>query len=271
MQIIALLNQKGGVGKTSTCHHLAGTLALMGRRVLLVDNDPQASLTQGFLGPAITGILSEAETVAALYAGRPPFPEDLIRPSGVAGVDLIPGSELATGYNVPWPQNADGAAQRCLAEFLAEVRGYDLALIDCPPNLHLCSWAALVTAGHILIPLQAEDYGSQGVVVVGRSVAMVQAGPNPGLRVLGYLLTMVSPRRSLHQLYEQTIRSMYGDLVLDSRVTYQAAYAEAIAARKPIAQHKPKGAPAREIRALADEILARLDRPDAAAGQGEAA
>src|ERR687897_993846 len=120
MPIVTALNQKGGVGKTSTCHHLAGTLALMGRRVLLVDNDPQASLTQGFWGPVATAALDPATTVAALYAGDEPFPEQVIRPTGIPGVDLLPGSRVATDWNVPRPHEADAATQACLRSFLAE-------------------------------------------------------------------------------------------------------------------------------------------------------
>src|SRR4051812_12070866 len=98
-----MLNQKGGVGKTSTCHHLAGTLALMGRRVLLVDNDPQASLTQGFWGPLATRQLEPERTIAAIYRGDLPFPEHVIRPTGIEGIDLVPGSRHATEFNVPMP------------------------------------------------------------------------------------------------------------------------------------------------------------------------
>src|SRR5262245_9738309 len=106
MPVVTLLNQKGGVGKTSTTHHLAGTLAAAGRRVLLVDNDPQASLSQGFWGPVATAALDPASTVAALYAGLDPFPEQVVRSTGVPGIDLVPGSKAATDFNVPRPADA---------------------------------------------------------------------------------------------------------------------------------------------------------------------
>jgi chromosome partitioning protein len=164
MPVVTLLNMKGGVGKTSTCHHLAGTLSLMGKRVLLVDNDPQSSLSQGFWGPAATASLEPGETIAAVYAGDDPFPEQIIRPSGLPGVDLLPGSMAATRYNVPVPHESPDESQRCLRGFLTDVRDrYDLVLIDCPPNLHLCSWASLVASDFLVVPLQPEDYGSQGI------------------------------------------------------------------------------------------------------------
>ncbi len=110
--IITLLNQKGGVGKTSrTTHHLAGTLAASGRRVLLVDNDPQASLSQGFWGPVATAEIDPSATVAAIYTGDDPFPEQIVRPTGITGIDLIPGSKRATDFNVPRPQDTPTHSQ----------------------------------------------------------------------------------------------------------------------------------------------------------------
>src|SRR5512135_1102151 len=118
MPVIALLNQKGGVGTTSTCHHLAGTLAASGRRVLLLDNDPQASLSQGFWGPIATAELDPAATIATLYTGPAPFPEQVIRPAGVPGIDLVPGSKHATRYNVPEPHATPYEVQHGLRSFL---------------------------------------------------------------------------------------------------------------------------------------------------------
>src|SRR5438874_2610971 len=120
MPVITLLNQKGGVGKTSTTHHLAGTLAAAGRRVLLLDNDPQASLSQGFWGPVATAGLDPAATIAALYAGLDPFPEQVVRPTGVPGIDLVPGSKRATDFNVPRPQDTAPGVQACIRSFLAD-------------------------------------------------------------------------------------------------------------------------------------------------------
>ncbi len=259
MPVVTMLNQKGGVGKTSCTHHLAGTLAAMGRRVLLLDNDPQSSLTQGYWGPLAARELDPSTTIAALYRGGRPFPEQVIHPTGIAGIDLVPGSRHATDFNVPRPQEADPGAQLCLRDFLDEARaGYDLVLIDCPPNLHLCSWAALVASDQLIVPLQPEDYGAQGIADVQESVALVQAGPNPALGLLGFLLTMVATRKTIHQLYEERLRALYGAAVFAARVPEAVDYVEAIARRLPIAQYKPKGAPAKAIRAVADELLARL-------------
>jgi chromosome partitioning protein len=258
MPVVALLNQKGGVGKSSCAHHLAGTFAALGRRILTIDNDPQASLTQGFWGPVATRKLDPAETVAALYRGDQPFPDQIVKPTGITGIDLVAGSRQATDWNVPRPHEADPEIQECLRTFLAEVAGYDLVLVDNPPNLHLCSWAALVAADFLIVPLSPEDYAAQGIADVQESVARVQAGPNPRLALLGYLLTMVQPRRTLHQLYEERLRAAYGASVFSARIPEAVDFPEAVARRLPVAQYKPRSAAAKAIRALAEELEARI-------------
>jgi chromosome partitioning protein len=264
MPTIVLLNQKGGVGKTSTCHHLAGTLAQAGKKVLLIDTDPQASLTQGFWGPQTTRGLDPATTVAAVLAGDEPFPGQVIKPTGISGIDLVPGSRRANSLNVPDPHLADPESQGRLREFLdGEVRAaYDLILVDCPPNLCMCSWASLTAADSLIVPLQAEDYGAQGIVDVQESVGLVQSRTNPGLRVLGFLITMYEARKTLHQMYDQRLRAMYGDAVFETRVPRAADFPEAIAQRTTVAAYKPRGAAAKAMKALAGEILGRIPTAD---------
>src|SRR4051794_6446065 len=146
MPVICLLNQKGGVGKTSTCHHLAGTLAKDGKQVLLVDNDPQASLTQGLFGPKLARDLDPGRTIAAAYSGGA-VADRVVHRTEIAGIDLVPGSRSAMEYNNARPWAADRDLQAGIRDVVDQVRGlYDFILIDCPPNLHLCSWAALVAA-----------------------------------------------------------------------------------------------------------------------------
>jgi chromosome partitioning protein len=267
--VVALLNQKGGVGKTSCTHHLAGTLARMGRRVLLLDADPQSSLTQGWWGPAATRQLDLAATIAAVLQGDRPHPEQVIHPTGLDGVDLVPGSRAAASFNTPDPHRADPEQQDVLRAFLEEAAcGYDLALIDCPPNLHLCSWAALAASDHLVVPLQPEDYGAQGIADVLESLDRVRAAGYP-VALLGYVITMCSPRRTLHQLYEEQLRELYGPAVFAARVPESPEFPEAISRRQTIAQYKPRGAAAKAIRALAEEMLGRI--ATAGAGPREAA
>lgn len=259
MPVITLLNQKGGVGKTSLTHHLAGSYGLSGRRVLLIDNDPQASLSQGLLGPATTRKLDPANTLTAIYRGEDPFPEQVIRPSGIANVDLLPGGRAVNAFNRPEPQTEPYELQTVLRTFLEPLATrYDLILIDCPPNLCLCSWTALTASDYLVVPLQAEDYGAQGIVDVQESVAMVQASTNPELRLLGYVLMMFNARKTIHRAYETRLRELYGAEVFQTAIPHAADFPEAIAYRKPVQEHKPKGAAARAVRALAEELDGRI-------------
>lgn len=264
--IISLLNQKGGVGKTSSCHHLAGTLAKAGRRVLVVDNDPQASLSQGFWGPEETRRIGAAESVAALYDdSHSPIPEVLIRPTGIYGVSIVPGSIHLTPFNM-LPPPAWGELEGGMRDFLEEVRpDFDLVMIDCPPNLHLCSWAALVASDFLVVPLQAEDYGAQGLGPVQESAALVQAGPNPSLRLLGYLLTMFDKRLGIHIAYESMLRQMYGDEVFANNLPLAKDFKEAVASRLPISHYKPKVAAGKAAAAVAGELLERIESQTQAA------
>ncbi len=130
MAVVSALNQKGGVGKSSTCHHLAGTLATMGRRVLLIDGDPQASLSQGFWGPIVAKGLDPSATIAAIFAGDRPYPELGHPPhGGRRGAGAHPGSRRAPSFNVD-PHLADPrAAIGASADFLADVKdAYDVVL-----------------------------------------------------------------------------------------------------------------------------------------------
>jgi chromosome partitioning protein len=271
LRTVTFLNQKGGVGKTSTCFHLSATLARSGRRVLLVDNDPQASLTQGFFGPDGMRAIPPGETIAATYdPDADPAPETLIRPTGVEGVSIVPGSIALTDWNLP-PRLDWGGAQFGLAAFLKEAAdAFDLVLIDCPPNLHLCSCAALVASDRIVVPLQAEDFGSQGLAPVLACVETIQAGANPQLALAGFLLTMFDKRLAVHLTYEAILRESYGSLVFPGNIPRAKDFVEAVACRRPIGIHKPRSAAARAIEAIAGELVERLGIavPDPVAERG---
>jgi chromosome partitioning protein len=259
MQTVALLNKKGGVGKTSTCHHLSGALARKGRRILLVDADPQASLSQGLLGPDATRALPPQETIAALFddAGGPPIGE-LIRPTEIEGVSILPGSEAMEDLNVTRPWET-GPLQFALRDALGEVSDrYDFAIVDCPPNVQLCSWAALVASDGVIVPLQAEDYGAQGLVAIRRSLARVRGEANPALVLIGYLITMFNRSIGVHISYEADLRQVYDEDVFASVVPLAKDFKEAVILRKPVGHYKPKSAAAKVIAGLADEVLERL-------------
>jgi chromosome partitioning protein len=261
--VVSLLNQKGGVGKTSTCHHVSGALARAGKRILLVDNDPQASLTQGFFGPEAMRATEFAESIAALY--DPEFaavPEAVIRPTGIEGVAIVPGSIRLTQFNQMsterWTESEYG-----IREFLAEVRGeYDLILIDNPPNLHLCGWAALTASDGLVVPLQAEDYGAQGIVAVMEAVAAVRGRTNAALRLLGLLLTMYDKRLGIHVAYERHLREIYGPDVFEATFPLAKDFKEAVASRLPVSAYKPRSTAAKAILAVGEELVRRIGQMD---------
>lgn len=270
--VVSLLNQKGGVGKTSTCHHLAGAYSALGLSVLLVDNDPQASLTQGFFGPEAMRATGFGESVAALYEpDLAAVPEAVIRPTAVARVSLVPGSVRLTRFNqLPTDRWAD--SEYGLRDFLTEVKNsYDLILIDNPPNLHLCGWAALTASDGLVVPLQAEDYGAQGIVAVLEAVAAVRARTNPELATLGFLLTMFDKRLGIHVAYERQLREIYGPAVFNAPFPLAKDYKEAVASRLPVGLYKPRSAAARAITEVAEELLRRIADSETAVDERSAA
>jgi chromosome partitioning protein len=187
-----------------------------------------------------------------------PIPQALILPSGFDGVSIVPGSRHLTPYNM-LPRAAWPGSERGIREFLDEARdAFDLALIDCPPNLHLCSWAALVASDFLVVPLSPEDYGAQGIIDVQESVALVQAGPNPALGLLGFLITMHDKRLGIHTAYEALLRKLYGADVFANPFPLAKDYKEAVASRLPISHYKPKSAAAKAAQAVADELMGRV-------------
>jgi chromosome partitioning protein len=143
-------------------------------------------------------------------------------------------------------------------------------MLDCPPALGMASWAALAAADSVLIPVQCEDYGAQGLPLVFKAIEAAKLALNPRIGVLGLLLTMYAARRSLHQMYGDLLRQQYGDLVLSVVVPEAAEVPESIMLRKPVCHHKPRGAASRAFAALAEEVETRLALR-AATEQGEAA
>jgi chromosome partitioning protein len=257
---VSFVNRKGGVGKTSTVHHLAGPLSRKGLRVLLVDADPQSSLTQGLLGPEALRGLDPRETIAALFdeAGGLP-PADLLRPTGLPGVDLLPGSERMFDHNHPRPWEA-GPLQFAMRDALADLdHMYDLVLIDCPPHIQLVAWSALVAAHGVVVPLQPEDYGAQGLVSIQDTIEQVQSLANPGLVLIGFLVTMYNKALSVHVTYEANLRAIYGEDAFALTVPLAKDFKEAVTLRKTVSAYKPRSAAAKAIDTLADELLERVD------------
>jgi chromosome partitioning protein len=146
-----------------------------------------------------------------------------------------------------------------LREFLALVRANsDIVLIDCPPNLHACSWAAMAAADALLVPVQPENFGSQGTVDVLESAAAVRSVINPDLGPAWFVVSMLQARRAIHQAFVDGLRAGHGDAVFRNSIPEAVDFVEAVVALKPLCFHKPRGAAAKAVKAVAEELLARL-------------
>jgi chromosome partitioning protein len=259
-RVYIVLNKKGGVGKTSTCFHLAGHYAKQGRRVLLIDMDPQANLTEGFIGGQRGGgsPVPRERSVTALFADdlHVAEPSALITQTPFPGVTILPGSQTLEYECDRDP--ADDPRQHALRDFVQEVRGaHDVILVDCPPNTLLGSWSALVAGDGVIVPIQVEDFGAQGLKQLAGTLNRVRRMANPRLALLGYLITMYQKRLALHQTYAETLRAAFKDAVFRAEVPFLNDYKVAVTAQMPIGNHKPRSQAAKAIAALADEILER--------------
>jgi chromosome partitioning protein len=265
---VCFINQKGGCGKSSSCYHLGGALAGRGLETLLVDADPQGSLSQAFFGSAAVEALDAAQTLAAVFdpAALLDRPGRLAAGTGLDRLSVIRANQALAPYNRPEPER-EGLNQFLLKDALAAVTGFDLVLIDCPPNLYLSSWNAMLAADHVVIPVPPEDFGAQGLRVVHQAIDQA-ARLNPRLSLLGHLVTRFDGRLAVHRAYEQRLRGLYAGTVFEAVVPEASAFKVALACRTPVTFHSPRSKAARSIQGVADELLARIAAAGSAMRQG---
>ncbi len=252
---IAVLNQKGGCGKTTTVLSLSACLAEMGYSVLAIDMDPQAHLTLGL------GIQGDALELTAYHLLlRPELPvTKVIQPTSHRNLKLLPSNGLLAAAQVeliPLP-NRD----RLLRERLEDVsRLFHLILIDCPPTLNLLTLNALTTATQLIIPIQTQYYSLDGMRELFRTVELVRQGSNPQLSVLGILPTLFDGRTKLNRAMLQAIRAYFRDQVFETTIHFNAALAECPILGQPITRYAPGSRGADDYRRLAHEVLVRAIR-----------
>ena len=258
-QTFCLINQKCGVGKSSSCFHLAGAYAELGHRVLVIDVDPQGSISQGFFGSSAVEELDTKNSVSALFDESWQFSDwgALIHKTRFDRIHVCPANQTLAQYNSPNPEDA-GMLQYALREFIEEQADYDIVLIDCPPNLYRCTWTAMIAADWVIIPVTPEDFGTQGLRAVHQAIANARL-LNPDLRRLGHLVTRSDGRLLVHKFYERRLRKLYGEYVLQNLMPELSAFKVAVANRKPVQYHEPKCRAARLTRNLCREILDRTD------------
>jgi chromosome partitioning protein len=248
MRTLAIANQKGGSGKTTTTVSLAAALGESGRRVLVIDLDPQHSATSWF------GIKDGGKGIYAVFAGNGNFAE-IIRPSGVAGVEVAPSSSWLVGVErmLAGEVGAEIILRRSLERLPAG--RFDYVLIDCPPTLAILTINALAAARELLVPVESHIMALGGLAHLQQTVALVKERLNPDLAITGILACRVDARTRHAQDVVEQLRSRFGDKVFRTVIRENVRLAECPSFGQPITQYDSRSAGARDYRALAEEVI----------------
>lgn len=248
----AVVNQKGGVGKTTTVVNLGAYLAALGSRVLLVDCDPQANST-GFVGAA-----QRIEGLYEVLVHGEPVRERIVA-TGTQGVDLLPSSPELAGAEVEL-LGQDEPGER-LREALVDVEGdYDYIFLDCPPSLGLLTLNALIAADAVLVPVQCEYLALEGLARLLNTVERVRSQSNPRLQIFGLLMTMYDGRTSLSQQVAEEVRRHYPSLTFETVIPRNVRLSEAPSFGQSILDYDPLSRGAAAYQALAMEVVSRSPR-----------
>ena len=250
-KIIAIINQKGGVGKSTTAINLSAALGELDRQVLLVDLDPQGNASSGL---GIEKNLVKNCVYDVLLTDVPV--EQAIIPDVCPGLDVLPATINLAGAEVELV--TEMARESRLKDALGSLRGrYDYIFIDCPPSLGLLTINALVAADKLLIPIQCEFYALEGVTKLLDSMKRVKSRLNPSLDIYGVLLTMYDGRTTLAKQVAEEVRSYFGRIVFNAMIPRTVKLSEAPSFGLPITQYDPTGKGAKSYIDLSKEVIAR--------------
>ena len=253
-RVIAMCNQKGGVGKTTTTINLGAALAEYGRRVLIVDFDPQGAASVG-LG---INALDMEQTIYTLLMNPKADVKATICHTATENLDIIPANIDLSAAEVQLVNEV--ARESALARVLRHVEAdYDVVLIDCQPSLGLLAVNALTAAHGVIVPVEAEFFALRGVALLVETIETVRDRINPRLKIDGIVATMVDSRTLHSREVLQRLQEAFGDLVFDTRIGRTIKFPDASVATEPITSYAPNHAGAHAYRRLAREVIARGD------------
>ena len=250
--VIAMCNQKGGVGKTTTAINLGAALAELGRRVLLIDFDPQGSLSVG-LG------INPYELEVSIYdmlMVRGTNPREVIQNTKLLGLDILPANIDLSAAEVQLVSEV--AREQTLKRVIEPLKpDYDIIIIDCAPSLGLLTVNALTSADGVLIPLETEFFALRGVAMLTDTISKVQDRLNSSLQMIGIVGTMYDPRTVHNREVLERVEEAFGEVVFQTRIRRTVKFPETTVAGEPITTYAPNSSGAQQYRSLAREVLDR--------------